>query len=161
MDLNTLQAIIHRLANDLPDVSQEDQMRRLMTILVQHLGFEHVFIAKNSDDIVTASRAYDFYYDNEFIGPMEYSLKDTPCDAVINSQKICHYPLKIQELFPHDDGLKKLKIQGYAGVPVISSSGKSLGHIVLMSSSILKLSDLHKDLLRIFAYKAAYIMENP
>ena len=159
MEQQKLEGILRTLASDVPDQPDVDYFRRLTVMIAQNMGVEHAFIAHNGDDVVTFTRAYDFYYNQEFMGPMEYKLADTPCDDVINAKKVCHYPIKVQELFPHDEDLKTLKVQGYAGAPVTDVNGKSIGHIVLLSSGVLKLTDLQKDIFKLYAMKVATAME--
>lgn len=154
-----LESVIHTLASDIPEKPDLDYFRRLTRLIADNMGVEHAFIAHNGDEVVTFTRAFDFYYNNEFIGPIEYKLEDTPCDDVINQQRICHHPFKVQEIFPHDEDLKTLKIQGYVGTPIVNSTGQSIGHIVLMSSKLLKLSDLQTDLLKVYAMKVAIAVE--
>lgn len=160
MDAPQLESIISTLASDLPTEPDVEYFRGLTSRIAATVGVQHAFIAKNGDDVVTFTQAFDFLYNNEFIGPMQYKLAQTPCDDVVNQTRVCHHPIKVQELFPHDEDLKTLKVQGYAGVPILDATGKSLGHIVVMSSTVLRLSDVQRNLLKLFALKLAHVFQH-
>ena len=59
----------------------------------------------------------------------EYSLTDTPC-ANVSDNSICIYPQNICGLFPHDQLLIDMKIEGYLGTPLLNSDGEVIGLVV-------------------------------
>lgn len=61
----------------------------------------------------------------------DYALRDTPCHEVMQ-YRFCYYPARVQELFPNDLLLPQMGIHAYAGVPLMSSSGKAIGLLVVM-----------------------------
>lgn len=85
---------------------------------------------------------------------VEYDLKHTPCEQVIQ-QQTCFHPRQIAQLFPQDQLLAGLGIESYMGTPLRAPDGEVLGLLTLMHDQPLD-PDLHPQaLLEIFAGKTA------
>lgn len=60
-----------------------------------------------------------------------YSLIGAPCQLVLN-RHTCIYPRNVTNLFPDDQILIDLQIEGYLGTPIFDSKGEILGLIVAL-----------------------------
>lgn len=88
----------------------------------------------------------------------EYELANTPCENVIG-QSICFYSSGVQKLFPKDDLLIEMGIEGYIGIPLFDRSGKALGIMVLLNSSPITNDKNATSLLQIFSARVAAEIE--
>lgn len=60
----------------------------------------------------------------EFIENIEYSLNQTPCYEVATTC-VAFFPVKVQELFPDDQYLKKTNVSSYIGSAIVGSNSSS------------------------------------
>lgn len=88
----------------------------------------------------------------------EYDLAGTPCAKVI-SQSVCYYPAGVQKEFPADHLLSEMEVEGYLGTPLLAADGQPLGLLVALHDRPLDLPQQAKDLLRVFASRAAAELE--
>ncbi len=63
--------------------------------------------------------------------PFEYELKNTPC-ADVADNAVCLYPKDITKIFPDDQFLIDMNIEGYIGSPLHDSKGESMGLIIAL-----------------------------
>ncbi len=77
------------------------------------------------------SRTIAMVAEGAIVKNMEYNLLDTPC-AVVAEKRICLYPKDIAKLFPKDQLLVDMAIEGYIGTPLYSSSGEVMGLTVAL-----------------------------
>ncbi len=99
-----------------------------------------------------------FWCKEDFGENFEYALANTPCEQVIAGIS-CHYPRKLQAIFPLDDDLIKLNAESYVGVPLVNSSGKILGHLVVIDERPMEDGSTELSILKIFAARAAAELE--
>jgi PAS domain S-box-containing protein len=71
------------------------------------------------------------YADGECLENFLYSLEKAPCQRVVESHT-CVYPEFVQELFPAYELLKRMDIEGYAGVPLLNGQGNTIGILVAL-----------------------------
>ena len=110
--------------------------------LVGNLAFitkaKHALISKTGDE--GASNFIEtvaFWSNGEFIENVRYALAGTPCEDILKGYTR-FYSERVQELFPEDEDLKKLDVEGYLGCPIISPSGYIHGHISILDTIPLK-----------------------
>jgi diguanylate cyclase (GGDEF)-like protein/PAS domain S-box-containing protein len=95
---------------------------------------------------------------NKTIDDFEYSLAGTPCDVVIRDGTQL-YPQGVQDLFPSDESLVLLKVQGYAGTPIRDLSGKVTGIIRVTSRKPLFMEHEWTELMDIIAARISAEIE--
>ena len=103
-------------------------------------------------------RTLAFWCKKDFSQNFEYDLQNTPCEKVIGGSS-CHYPRNLQKIFPQDLDLKTLNAESYIGVPLINSSGKILGHLVVIDEYPIEDGSTELAILKIFAARAAAELE--
>lgn len=104
----------------------------IMTVeLATALSADVIFIGKliypQRTHIQTLSRCID----GELVDNKVYELKNTPCEEVVG-KSACSFPDDVQEQFPEESFLNKMEIVGYLGVPLFSSHGVPMGHVVAL-----------------------------
>lgn len=95
--------------------------------------------------------------DREVTG-VTYSLAGTPCDDV-KERGFCLYPDNVRDLFPQAPDLVSLDIRGYAGTPLVNSSGQVIGILCILSRKPLNPDHVTREMMEIFAVKAAAEIE--
>jgi len=112
-------------------------------------------IVKGRDDII---HSVEVYHRGEYLDPLEYSLKGTPCHQVI-SKSVTGYASGIQQAFPDLPLLTTLNIEGYVGSPLFDLQGQPLGLIAVLNCKPISNVKHIESLLQIFAIRAAAELE--
>ncbi len=89
---------------------------------------------------------------------MNYEVKGTPCEVVVNVGP-CVYPSLVIDLFPEDRFFRDKSIQGYVGTPLFNESGNCKGVIVGLSQSIIENPDTVLLLAKLFAIAISPIIK--
>jgi len=100
-------------------------------------------------------RSLAFWMNGEYIHNFEYNIEGTPCEVVIEENRLVHYPERIIELFPNDPDLVALNAVSYAGVPLLKSDGTVFGHLSALDTKPFELFSELESAFRIFAARAA------
>jgi two-component system, cell cycle sensor histidine kinase and response regulator CckA len=88
----------------------------------------------------------------------EYDLKDTPCRNVLKGET-CFYRENVQSLFPKDDGLTKMGVESYLGVPLFDTAGRVIGHLAVLDTKPMPEDPQAMAILEIFAARAGAELE--
>jgi formate hydrogenlyase transcriptional activator len=136
----------------------DEFFRQLARHLADALQVRYCFVAECTDDSQTRLRALAFWEGQGFAQNVEYSVRGTPCEKVIEGN-ICSYPDRIQQLFPEDQDLVTLGAESYVGVPLPNSQGKVLGHLAVMDDKPRAFGENELRILRIFASRAGIELE--
>jgi PAS domain S-box-containing protein len=100
-------------------------------------------------------RALAFWLGGEFVHDYEYDIAGTPCEAVIESASLVHYPDNMIELFPNNSTLKEIGVVSFMGVPLMDLDGRILGHLSVLDRRPMPEKPRALALFRIFAARAA------
>jgi PAS domain S-box-containing protein len=101
-------------------------------------------------------RALAFWMDGKWVEDYEVDITGTPCEAVIDSANLVHFPDRLLELFPHKaDELRESGFVSYLGVPLKDADGRILGHMAVIDRSPMPDSPRARALFQIFAERAA------
>jgi len=109
----------------------------------------------------TQLRALAFWQDGQLIPEFEIDIYGTPCEKVIESARLVHYPDNIIDLFPKNDGLKAFRAVSYMGVPLLDSAGKILGNLAVLDTQPMPEEPRSLAIFRIFAARAAAELQRP
>jgi two-component system, NtrC family, response regulator HydG len=99
---------------------------RVCSYLGATLGARHVHIARLREQEVEPVAAWP---DRAAVQP--YAIAGTPVENVLRTG-LCHYPERIQALFPHDPGLAALGADSYLGVLLHNGHGPVLGVLAVI-----------------------------
>ncbi|KPK07914.1 MAG: hypothetical protein AMJ64_05110 [Betaproteobacteria bacterium SG8_39] len=78
-------------------------------------------------------RTLTFWRDGELAENFEYALAGSPCVAAFDRTGVVIHPRDAAKLFPLDEGLRALGVQGYAGTSLYRSNGDPLGILVVLT----------------------------
>jgi len=95
---------------------------------------------------------------SQIIDNFSYSLPHTPCKNVVTSGD-CSYTKGVHKAFPKDTLLANLEIESYIGSPLLDSTGKTIGLIVLLHDKELKPPIWLSEIMQIFTARAGAELE--
>ena len=121
------------------------------------IGADFTFIARLDVDAYV-SRTISLVAGGELVDNMEYSLTDTPC-ANVADDSTCLYPNQITHLFPDDQLLIDMGIEGYVGTPLHDSKGKVMGLTVALYKHPIQNIDFVETVFKIFSGRIAAEIE--
>lgn len=131
--------------------------------LVQHfakvLDVDYVYIGLLVDHKDEAIQTIAVCAQGQIRENFNYSIKDTPCKAVIEKRAICCYPRRVQAQFPDAPLLAPLNIESYIAIPFFDSAGSVIGLLSVMDGKPLENVHLAESLLAIFALRIATELE--
>ncbi|MBD1388027.1 HAMP domain-containing histidine kinase [Neiella sp. HB171785] len=117
--------------------------------LHQVIDADYTFIARLSRASKSA-RTISLVAHGEVVDNFEYELADTPC-ADVSEGSVCVYLSDICRLFPDDQLLIDMGIEGYVGTPLYDSEGSVLGLVVALYQNPIANSDDVKALFTLFS----------
>lgn len=145
----------------LKSVSQEtatavgtDFLALLAEHITRSLHVHMAIVTACTDDSRTSLRTLAYFKGNELQENFEYNVTDTPCKLVLESTKPFYMQSGVEKQFPKEEG-----IEGYLGVPIVSSDGSCIGHIAILHDEPLDLSEDIKEILKIFSDRAGLEIE--
>jgi formate hydrogenlyase transcriptional activator len=148
-DITSLRVIVEETS----DQTGERFFEVLVEQIAKSLGARYAFAAE-----FTASRSrvktLAFWSDGQLVPNVEYDLAGTPCEVVVAGE-MCHFPEDIRIRFPQDEGLKRLGIESYLGVPLKQRKGEVLGHLAAFDSKPMFAAAPQLFMFQVFAARAA------
>lgn len=127
--------------------------------LTEILGIRYAFVTECANPEKTRVRTLAFWLHNNFGQNIEYDLKETPCNEVITNGEYYCYNDNIIARFPEDKDLVDLKVCSYAGIPLIGSTGNTIGHIAVLDTNPMQDDETRELVLKIFAARAGAELE--
>ena len=128
--------------------------------LVKHLAaalqVRYVFVAECAG--LNRARSRAFWSGTDFGENFEYDLPGTPCMDVVAGQ-VCCYREEVQQLFPAAQGLVLMQAESYVGVPVLDSSHRVTGHLVVIDDKLMEGDPFWISVLQTFAGRAGAELE--
>jgi PAS domain S-box-containing protein len=100
-------------------------------------------------------RALAFWMDGQWVNDYEVDIAGTPCERVIDTAKLVHFPDRVLEIYPHDDELKAAGAVSYMGVPLQDTDGHVLGHMAVIDRRPIPEEPRVHAIFQIFAARAA------
>ncbi|WP_426416626.1 GAF domain-containing sensor histidine kinase [Aestuariirhabdus sp. LZHN29] len=131
----------------------EEFFNRITLLMHKVIGADYTFIARLDREKYT-SRTIALAAHGEIGENFEYSLKDTPC-ANVADDSVCCYTNGICELFPNDQLLVDMNIEGYLGTPLHDSRGEVMGIIVALYEHPIENDKQTQTLFQIFSGRIA------
>jgi PAS domain S-box-containing protein len=100
-------------------------------------------------------RALAFWMDGAWVEDYEVDITGTPCEEVIGTGKLVHFPDRLIELFPGDAELRETGLVSYLGVPLKDTEGRILGHMAVVDRRPMPNDPKACALFQIFAERAS------
>ena len=155
--MSKLEQALPEIIKSLKSTYGSDFFNEITLQLNQITGADYTFIAKVNYERFT-SQTISLVVKNQLTDNFEYPLNDTPC-ALITKDEVCLYPKDICSLFPKDQLLIDMNIEGYVGVPLHDSQGEVIGIIVALHENEIKNAEFIKTLFELFSGRIAVEME--
>ncbi|MGH7827751.1 MAG: sigma-54-dependent Fis family transcriptional regulator [Candidatus Binatia bacterium] len=76
--------------------------------------------------------ALAFWMDGQWIQDYEVDIAGTPCEQVIDTANLVHFPDNLLELYPDDPDVKEVGAVSYMGMPLKDVDGRILGHLAVI-----------------------------
>ena len=93
--------------------------------------------------------------DGQWIQDYEVDIAGTPCERVIETAELVHFPDNLLQLFPDDPDITAINAVSYLGMPLKDVDGKILGHLAVIDRRPIPEEPKVQALFRIFAARAA------
>ena len=119
----------------------------------QVIGADFTFIARLDIDAYV-SRTIALAAGDEIVDNMEYSLEHTPC-ANVADNSVCMYPDEITRLFPDDQLLIDMGIEGYIGTPLHDANGHVMGLTVALYKKPIENPEFIQTVFQVFSGRIA------
>ncbi len=137
--------------------SGEAYFRTLVSDLAKALDVYYVIVGRTANEGgVDVCHTIAVWAGDDFMPNITYKLPGTPCRNV-SDQKMCFHPCGVQADYPEDRLLVDMKAESYIGMPMIDTTGKTLGILVALDTKPMSEGKryLALSLLTIFATRAA------
>ena len=151
---NRMQRVLNQMADAVGSKVGQEFFSSLVLNLSRTLGVDHAFVAELGEDGAEL-RMIATAIDGRLAEPITCRMADTPCERVVGGSSLCWYPSGIQRLFPNDHRLVAMAAEGYAAVPLIDSSGRTLGVVAILHRLELPRERPGEAALEIYAVRAA------
>lgn len=136
--------------------------RLLVCLLAQTLGVRYALVSECTDppgDEPSRVRTLGFWVGREFGAECEYELRGTPCAGVLQDRTCVFHPDDVAAHFPADAMLAELGARSYLGLPLQSSTGRTLGHLAILHDRPLTNAEECRGLLAVLALRAGPELE--
>lgn len=100
-------------------------------------------------------RALSFWMDGQWVKDYEVDIAGTPCERVIDTARLVHFPDRILEIYPHEEELRQAGAVSYLGVPLQDTNGTILGHMAVIDRRPIPEEPRIYAIFKIFAERAA------
>jgi PAS domain S-box-containing protein len=100
-------------------------------------------------------RALAFWMDGHWIEDYDVDITGSPCEQVIDQQRLVHFPDRLLDLFPNDPEVKASGAVSYMGVPLQDTDGSILGHLAVIDRRPIPEDPRVHAIFKIFAARAA------
>jgi PAS domain S-box-containing protein len=104
-------------------------------------------------------RALAFWMDGQWIQNYDVDISGTPCEQVIESGNLVHFPDNLLELYPDDPDIKDVGAVSYMGIPLKDIDGRILGHLAVIDRRPMPEEPRVLALFNIFAARATAEMQ--
>lgn len=125
--------------------------------LLKTLEADHTFISKIEDSSLFAN-TIAHAKDGQLAENFSFTLDNTPCQTVYDGRASVHQR-GVQGLFPSNETLKALNIQGYAGIPLFNAKKETFGVIVALYREPIKDPEFVTSIIALFANQISNELE--
>jgi PAS domain S-box-containing protein len=128
----------------------ESLFESISLALVETLNADHVMVGEIDVDNPDMVQTISFVSDGKLRENKRYSLKNSPCETVIE-KNLCVYESEVCKAFPYDVYLNENHIEGYAGVSLKDSAGKTIGVFIALFNKPIEKVERVTSILQIFS----------
>jgi PAS domain S-box-containing protein len=153
-ELKSREAALQEIAMGVSAIQNGNFFDNLIIQLANVFEANYAFIGLINPNKPTQIDTHSFCKDGKIIKNISYEIKNTPCEFVLG-QEICSYPKEVTAAFPYDEMLIDMRIESYTGIALNDSNGDVIGVMVVMKQLPMPINDNNKQILKIFASRAA------
>ena len=150
--------VVLTIAKGVSTVAGHIFFNSLMEHLSKSLGADYAFVGELMKGHPGRVRTLVVWGHGRLVDNFEYDLAGTPCADVVR-QRPCGYGSGIQQLFPLDQLLADMGVEGYVGAPLRDTHRRTLGLLVVMFQKPVDNLALAESILNIFGVRAASELE--
>jgi PAS domain S-box-containing protein len=136
----------------------EDFFAALVLSLQKALGVHGAWVTEYHPE-KRRLRALSFCMGDELVHDYEFDIAGTPCEAVVDSNNLVHFPDKLLELYPDDEDLAGKGLVSYMGIALRDRHGEVMGHVAMLDKRPMPKDSKAIAIFRIFADRAAAEMQ--
>jgi transcriptional regulator with GAF, ATPase, and Fis domain len=151
-----IEALLQTIAEGTAATVGEAFFAALIQSVAAALGVRYAYLAECLEGTMARSRA--FCRAGEMAENFRYDLTGTPCLEVIEGRTRC-YPENVQQVFPQNEAIKRMRAEAYVGVPLHNSAGRVIGHLVVIDDKPATRDALWLSVLQTFAGRAGAELE--
>jgi len=157
MAMSKFESVIPDIIKALKSTHGDEFFTEITLQLNKFIGADYTFIARVDLDKQT-SKTISMVANGEIVDNFEYALSHTPCAILVNDS-VCIYPENVCSLFPDDQMLIDMNIQGYLGVALHNSNQQTIGIIVALYENPIENSAFVQTLFELFSGRISAEME--
>jgi PAS domain S-box-containing protein len=121
------------------------------------IGTDYSFVA-SVDMAKKTAKTISMVVNGEIVDNFEYGLIHSPCAVLVN-EGVCIYPENICSLFPKDQMLIDMNIEGYLGVALLDSHQETVGIIVALHKTKIQKTEFVRTVFELFSGRISAEME--
>ncbi len=149
--------VLELIKQTLANHSQESFLERIVRGIAKTLNVAYVMICTlDREEQTLNSQAF---WMKDRLGTYSYSISNTPCEKLINTSESLCIVANAAKLYPKDQDLTDLSIEGYLGVPLFDSSQQLIGHLVIMDTEPLCRVAMAQTVMQIYSSRIAAELE--
>jgi len=148
------QAALTRILEGTSGEIGEGFFRALVQVLAGALGTRGAWVTE-FDPERRRLRALAFWLSGQWLEDWEAPVDGTPCQVVVETRQLVHYPDRVIDLYPNDPSLRGANAVSYMGVPLLDLDGSVLGHLAVVDVQPMPDDPIRRAMFEIFAGRAA------
>jgi PAS domain S-box-containing protein len=130
----------------------------LVQQLAETLGVPMVSLTERTKTSLHRVQILAFWNTDHFEEEFVYDCAGGPCEKVFEGHTV-YVPQGAQAIFLGNETMKSLRIEGYWGIPLWSSTGEVVGTLSIMDQRALDIQSVDDSLLKVFAARAGTELE--
>jgi PAS domain S-box-containing protein len=146
--------VLQRIFNGVAAATGEEFLDALVRHLAEALRVRCAWVAEWVP-VENKLRSLSFWAAGRYVTDFEYDIRGTPCQAVIEEEKLIVVPDRVIELYPEDPDLPPLGAVSYMGQPLLDADGRTLGNLAVLHDQPLRADETASAVFRIFGARAA------
>jgi PAS domain S-box-containing protein len=152
------QSAIENIQKGIASKVGEKFFETIVTYLTRTLKADYGFVGELVNGYKPSIETVSVIDNGKIVPNIIYELKDTPCEDVLR-QGLCSTNRDVTKLYPRDQMLIDLGIQGYVGVPLKNAKGVSAGVMVALFKEPIEDTKYAETILEIFSVRAGAEIE--
>lgn len=157
--MNEILRTINRILDIDQKLSGTDYLKIFLKNISEVLDIKYALIGHPVDKSCTQVQTDVIWGDGKFVDNFVYDLEDTPCQVVLMGERVCIHDCDVMKLFPDDQILQDLKIEGYIGAPVARSGDNISSILILLDTKPIKDKELIISITEFLALRASAEIE--